>query len=481
MERNENHTLPASDFDGRSGRKLNMKMFKNFEKGISITDFKTKYPEDSNHILKSEGVEALKIDILNNAKEAQEQIEKGEGEVHSSVIDQGVELLKSFERVIVTDDLGEQVEYFVKGKGNLTQKIITDKNGHSRKVWVKVGEDIKTNKKHSKKKVESKIDRNKAIAAADEEGFDVSMSKIKSFEKTSEYSKDMSQEDYQDELFDYLADLERGGGDDGDEIDEHLNEAFKKIKKIVGNDVTASMDDGNVEQIRSFEFNGVEIKIGSLGDGDFVYEKDGKSKETTIDKIVKDLKKLKSKTKNNISKGDNKSDNLSKGEISESLRNGEIQKSTFKKTGSEIKKKMEMLSISLNSEIEILKSKKSEYSKSIGVDPTESLDRWDSRGLDESVASTIKIYPYQMRYYSETKGTNDSQVHSPIDFSKEGEVSTVSASSKEIAKLAQSYNEACRLIVSKLVDLTSLSTFKRNLEDKKIYSLNSNELIILGF
>lgn len=117
---NNNLGLPLSSFDGRKGNSLNMDAFSNFEKGISAIDFQVDYPSENFHILKAEGVENMKLDILNKAEEADQLIQKGEAEdgapTKNSIIQEGVELLKSFQTVKVENSDGTFETYFVKSK-----------------------------------------------------------------------------------------------------------------------------------------------------------------------------------------------------------------------------------------------------------------------------------------------------------------------------------------------------------------------------
>lgn len=121
MSKNKNELgLTLGSFDGRNGNSINVDMFSDFEKGITNLDFQTKYTEDKFHILKGEGMERLKMDILNKAEEANEALLKGEaGEdapTKNSVIKEGAELLKGFETIKVENTDGTFETYFVKGK-----------------------------------------------------------------------------------------------------------------------------------------------------------------------------------------------------------------------------------------------------------------------------------------------------------------------------------------------------------------------------
>jgi len=118
--------LTLNQFDGRGGNSINVESFENFEKGISEIEFGIKYEKENFHILKSEGIEKLKVDILNKAEEASEALQKskdgGDLPKREDVINEGVELLKSFEAVKVENKDGIVETYFVKSKKVETPK-----------------------------------------------------------------------------------------------------------------------------------------------------------------------------------------------------------------------------------------------------------------------------------------------------------------------------------------------------------------------
>lgn len=169
--------------------------------------------------------------------------------------------------------------------------------------------------------------------------------------------------------------------------------------------------------------------------------------------------------------------------MSYALQYGKIQESTFSKSGKEIKEKMESLAINCKSAIDKIKKEKSELVTEIGCMPTESLDRWDKRGVGE-YADEIKKFHYSMTYYNETQGTNDGNAFASVDFSSgdsKAKAVVTHATSKEMAENARKYNRMVHECLEKCRDLFTLMTFKRNLKDKEKYKLSAKELIILGF
>lgn len=142
---------------------------------------------------------------------------------------------------------------------------------------------------------------------------------------------------------------------------------------------------------------------------------------------------------------------------------------------------MNLISKQLASDIESLKNKKSDLEKQIGVSPTRELDKWDKKGWEEECVG-YKFYSYNMTYFNQTQGTNTTSAFDTVDFSggtKDGPSGI--ATSKEQADLCRKYNDLIRDCKSKCIDIKYLLSFKRNLEDKKIYKLNAKELLTLGF
>lgn len=160
------------------------------------------------------------------------------------------------------------------------------------------------------------------------------------------------------------------------------------------------------------------------------------------------------------------SDDLQKAHIDESIGYSDFG---FSKNGKEIKEKL----VGINQKIQAKANghlvKMQENLTAAGITPTEMLDEYDLRGLDD------EEIPYKRFRY------NFTYVDTPMaSESRSADQSGVSVT-KEVAQCCNDYNNQLRAYVNCLRDLRKSAVFVRNLDDKKVIKLNLNQLSALGF
>lgn len=205
-------------------------------------------------------------------------------------------------------------------------------------------------------------------------------------------------------------------------------------------------------------------------------EKGGESKAHILEKAKADISGLK-KLSLITSRGlidvwvGPKDETIEKGRISEALGYGAKQ-ITFKKTGKEIKDKIEGISDSINTKIATLKGEMAALVTKIGKLPDQELGSWERNapGCDE-----LKRYPWECCRYEDQ--SSRSYNLSASDVPSEHKC----ASSKEEAENCSKYNSLLEQLCSCYADKDRCDTFSRNVEEKREYELDLYQLSSFGF
>jgi predicted RNA-binding protein YlxR (DUF448 family) len=316
------------------------------------------------------------------------------------------------------------LDYFEKAKKDLSKlvkKIVVDKNGRRRGVWVKInkeeGKETEGKEKGFKKLVfnshenhnpdcdilEGHINKDSLIT------YGVYVKGNKKGEEFMEYYSGNN----------YLSDSNKKSSSrkyDSKEIPSKYEDLWKKLKK---------------EYINNYKDK---------------KETEGKEKE-----IEKSLD-------NDIEKS---SDSFNYG----------ADKMTFKKTGKEIKEKLVGVLASIIGLKDNCEARMQVILDELKEFPTRKLDEWESRDVEKEVAS-LKMFEWCKTYFN----TNEKSccVESSGNNVK-------SATTKEEADLCSEYNTLIRKVIGCIRDEKKVGLLERNLEDKKIYELTTQQISDLDF
>jgi len=141
----------------------------------------------------------------------------------------------------------------------------------------------------------------------------------------------------------------------------------------------------------------------------------------------------------------------------------------FTKSGKEIKEKLASVNVRIQSKANTHLAKMQENLTASGKTPTEPLDEWELRGLEDDNVE-YKKFPYNCTY---------------VDTPMASEARSIDQSgitvTKEVANCCRDYNDQLRKYLDCVKDLKKSLVFTRNLDDKKMIKLNLNQLSALGF
>jgi hypothetical protein len=144
----------------------------------------------------------------------------------------------------------------------------------------------------------------------------------------------------------------------------------------------------------------------------------------------------------------------------------------FNKTGKEIKDKLALLKGKVEGKITSIQTNLTSSLESIGLVPTQSLSDYEVRGVEDETAS-IKQFPYEMTYNTDKSNESTSL---PSYTGK-----SIAIPSVEKSTMCREYNRNIDCLVRAMKDIKKIGTFERNIEDKKTYTLSSQQLLELGF
>lgn len=169
-------------------------------------------------------------------------------------------------------------------------------------------------------------------------------------------------------------------------------------------------------------------------------------------------------------------DALEKGAFSEALGYGGVNKIEFPKTGKEIKEKLTTINTTMTTTLQGCKARMAVILEKVGFLPTELLDEYELRGVPEELR-VVKRFPWARTYWD--GGTSSHMAIEPVKGNVGSEQK--SATSEEEANLCREYNTLVRQCCDCASDLKKMNTFVANLDDKKVYKLDLNQLTALGF
>lgn len=150
----------------------------------------------------------------------------------------------------------------------------------------------------------------------------------------------------------------------------------------------------------------------------------------------------------------------------------------FKKTGKQIKEKIEAIEGRVKAKQMEYRLRMSELIKLIGEDPTEPLGEYDTERIGEDQVTGIKRYNWNKEYY-DTK--NPVTAFGMTDFSKESGKSITGATNEEQAKNVKEYNNLIYKLFTCIEDYKTIETIEHNIDEKQTYELSLNQVKELGF
>lgn len=156
------------------------------------------------------------------------------------------------------------------------------------------------------------------------------------------------------------------------------------------------------------------------------------------------------------------SSNFEKSHIVDSLMYNEDMK--LQKTGKEIKSQIESVKSTIESEKNVHYQNMEMYKKQVGIEPMDSFDEYDSKGLQDRIGM-VKRYGYDQKY--QKKEDNIYQQNNTI--------------TPEQVEAMEKYNHCARKYIRCSVDIIVLNTLYKNLSDSKKISLNPKQAALLGF
>lgn len=168
------------------------------------------------------------------------------------------------------------------------------------------------------------------------------------------------------------------------------------------------------------------------------------------------------------------SDDLEKGQLGEALSYNFSNNNKFKKTGKEIKEKIEALVVLVNAKKDQAATDLKKIEDDLGFSPNEPLYSYEARELPEAESKLLRTYGWNQCDWKQSNANTDMTGASD-------KISVKCAANEEEAKKCRAYNTIMYAYVECFRDLGKADTFLRNVDEKTSYVLSLDELKSLGF